>query len=320
MCALRFSMAPIVALVIGSFLSGCQTITGAPDRLYSIAEEKLLARDDVLPGLEVGYRSSGAETDRRFFRNEYIARRMYIIDVAYTEYEAALTHERQQFGFVSAVVAQSLSTAGAIVTGVNTVHVLSGLTGGVNASRGFFDSELLLTKTVQIAQGHMRAQRDRIARNILFQRAKSTLEYPLSAALHDLEDYYRAGTITAGLIEAVGAAGEDAQAASASKAAAQGVPEPEIIIRNPTAPLSRPLRTPVVISPTRLTEFERGLTAKEIREFQGAVCVTTDGELGPLGSTTRLAIQRELQASDQLLTERKGILLRRKLRNGVTCS
>src|SRR5439155_12797570 len=118
-------------------------------------------RDDVLPGLEVGYRSSGAEADRQFFRNEYIARRMYIIDVAYTEYEAALTHERQQFGFVSAVVAQSLSTAGAIVTGVNTVHVLSGLTGGGNASRVFFDSELVLIKSMMIVKGHMRAHGDR---------------------------------------------------------------------------------------------------------------------------------------------------------------
>src|ERR1700681_914819 len=262
-------------------LADCQTVRGGPDRLYSVEEEKLDARDDVLPRALAGYNSARSDVERIFFRNEYIARRMYIIDVQYTDYETALTRERQEFGFASAVVSQGLSTAGAVFTPVNTVRTLSALASGVNASRGFYDSELLLTKTVQIAQGHRRAQRDGVARTILFQKAKSSLDYPISAALHDLEDYYRAGTVTAGLIEAVGVAGQDAQQAAIDKARAQGIPDPEtgrtMLITDPTKPISKPR----IISGTNAAggnKFEQSLKPAELADLRKFVCMPSSAK------------------------------------------
>jgi hypothetical protein len=38
-----------------------------------------------------------------------------------------------------------------------------------------------------------------------------------------------------------------------------------------------------------------------------------------MGSETRLAIKRVLGADDEILTDRKGVLLRRRLRAGVEC-
>lgn len=91
------------------------------------------------------------------------------------------------------------------------------------------------------------------------------------------------------------------------------------IIRDANVPMSRPPRMPPTFSPTRLNSYEEFLTRDEIEDFQRAVCVSPDGDLGPIGSATRLAIQHALGAQDQILTDRKGILLRRKLRSGVTC-
>jgi hypothetical protein len=91
------------------------------------------------------------------------------------------------------------------------------------------------------------------------------------------------------------------------------------IIRDATVPMSRPAKAPRVVLPTRFGSFEESLTTRDIEAFQRAVCVTPSGDLGPLRSETRLAIQRALGASDETLTDRKGILLRRKLRAGVTC-
>jgi hypothetical protein len=256
----------VVACMGLALLTGCQTVQGGPERLYTIAEERTDARDVTLPEYLNGYKLARSETERLFFRNEYIARRMYIIDVEYTDYETALTKERQEFGFASAVVSQGLSTAGAVFTPANTARTLSALASGVNSSRGFYDSELLLTKTVQIAQGHMRAQRDRIARVILLQKNKSSLDYPISAALHDLEDYYRAGTITAGLIEAVGAAGQDAQIAADQKAQAQGIPDPE-------APLPQAL--------PKQPSFAEQPPSQDVTGFQAALCLPQNGKVGP---------------------------------------
>ncbi|MGT2439132.1 hypothetical protein ACU4GH_28975 [Bradyrhizobium betae] len=204
----------IVAFVcLGLSLGGCKTVEGSPDHLYSIEEEKLDAREDVLPRALAGYNAARSDAERIFYRSEYVARRMYVIDVEYTQYETALTRERQEYGFISSVAAQGLSTAGAVFTPVNTVRTLSALSSGVSASKGFYDSDLLLTKTVQIAQAHMRAQRDRVARTILIQKAKSSLNIrsPLRSTISRITT--ARGRSRRVLIEAVGVAGEDAQAA-----------------------------------------------------------------------------------------------------------
>jgi hypothetical protein len=142
---------------------------------------------------------------------------MYIIDAEYSQYEAALTSERQKFGFASAVVQQGLTTAGVLVTPVATTKILSGLAGAVGATKGFYDSEIIIAKTIQIAQGQMRAQRDIAAKRILLRRGEPITTYPLSAALSDLEEYYRAGTLNSGLIKAAEDAGVAASTAAADR-------------------------------------------------------------------------------------------------------
>jgi hypothetical protein len=208
----------IAFVVVALPLAGCETFRGRPGRLYSIAEELANARE-TLPTIAASYRSAATEDDRKFHRTEYIALRMYIIDAEFTEFETALTKERGEFGFTTALVTQGLTTAGAVFTPANTVRTLSALAGGVNASRGFYDSELLVNKTIQIVQSQMEAQRDIVAARIIGKVDYSTRTYPLSAALHDLEDYYRAGTLTAGLIKASAEAGEAAKEAALNKEA-----------------------------------------------------------------------------------------------------
>ena len=218
--ALRRRYVAVAAFVLaGPILSGCETFRGRPDRIYTVAEEVANARE-ALPGIATSYEFASTDNDRMFYRNEYIARRMYIIDAEFTEFETALTRERGEFGFTTALVTQGLTTAGAVFTPVNTVRTLSALAGGVNASRGFYDSELLVNKTIQIVQAQMEAKRDIVAARIFRKVDFPPRTYPLSAALHDLEDYYRAGTLTAGLIKAAAEAGEAAKDASLQKEAA----------------------------------------------------------------------------------------------------
>ena len=217
------------ALLIGLLMSGCiSTIQGGPDRLYSVDDEVARARilldgSDVVPGLVAQYyavdpRSTTAEDQRRYFRNEIVARRMYVIDVEYSEYEANLTSERQKFGFVTTTGAAGLGIASTMVAPVQTARILSGVGAGLLAAKGAYDSEIVIAKTLQIVQGYMRAQRDNVAsRRIIPRLNDPTTLYPLSSALHDLEDYYRAGTFTAGLIPALQEAGGAAQVAADEK-------------------------------------------------------------------------------------------------------
>jgi hypothetical protein len=212
-------------MLAGLFLSGCKTVQGGPDRLYTVPEEVAQARTmldvaapDGIPGLVERYYRERDEMELRRLRNDIIARRMYIIDVEYSEYEEALTSERQKFGFLTTAAATALGIASTLTTPVKSAQIVAGVGTAVLASRGIYDSEVVVAKTLQIVQGYMRAARDNVAsRQILPRVNESTVTYPLSAALHDLEDYYRAGTFTAGLIPALRDSGVAAQAASEEK-------------------------------------------------------------------------------------------------------
>jgi hypothetical protein len=206
--ALAFS----VLLLAGLFLSGCKTIDG-PDRMYSLAEEVAAARLTV-ETLTAQYYGGGAN---EVVRNEIISRRMYIIDVEYSQYEQALTRERQEVGFITSTTAQGLNVAGALFTPAQTVRILSGLAGGVGAVRGYYDSEVVIAKTIQIAQGQMRFLRDKVSDKIRLAMAQPLGKYPLSLAMTDVEEYYRAGTLAAGLIKAVGDSGSAADMAALDK-------------------------------------------------------------------------------------------------------
>ncbi len=215
-----------LALMAGSaapFLSGCATLEGDPERLYPVAEEASRARAQLdgtvdAAGLQARYYGASTDNERIYFRNEIVASRMYLIDVEYSAYEAALTSERQKFAFASSVAGQGLNTAGALFTPASTTKILSGLSGAVGATKGYYDSDIVIAKTIQIAEGQMRAQRDIVGKRILQRRAESAKTYPLSAAMSDVEDYYRAGTLNSGLIEAASQSGDAAANAAEERA------------------------------------------------------------------------------------------------------
>jgi hypothetical protein len=205
-------------LLVALLTTGCMTIQGGPDRVYSSAEEVTYARQ-LLPWLAEQYTTArGSPTEQRYYRNEYVARRMYIIDVEYSEYEAALTGDRQKFGFIATTAATGLGIASTLTTPLRSAQLLSGIGAGILGARGAYDSEIVMAKSLQIVQGHMRAQRDIVATRILPRVNDPVDTYTLSMALHDLEDYYRAGTFTAGLIPALEESGLAAKNAAEDKA------------------------------------------------------------------------------------------------------
>ena len=321
LCAPTFGVLLGVALVN----SGCQTLTGEPERLYTMGEEAAAARDVELPKISAAYDAAMTDPDRMRFRNEYVARRMYIIDLAYTEFETALTRERQEFGLGSALTAQGLSTAGAVFTAAHTVRLLSALASGANAARGFYDSELLVNKSIQIVQSQMQSKRDDVATRIFSRVRESTLTYSLSAALHDLEDYYRAGTLTSGLIKAAAEAAISAQTSAENKAAAIGA---QAVITD----VRQPLPTPQPFtSGSGLNGFERAITDDVKRMMLTALCVPSPpSTFGPLDSAARKTLsdffdaagmgKSQTVASTAMRNKLNKAILKVKANHGGTCT
>ena len=193
-----FSARIFAGVVIAVALSGCIPSTRTPDRLYPVAfemEQVRAGQEDLIQQYRALILSNdGARA--RLARNEIIGQRMYAIDVQYTQYETALTREVQEVGFGALTTAGALGTASTLFTPVATKSILSGLSTAVLATKGHYDSEILLAQTIKTIQKQMRASRNLIAAGITARMAQSVADYPLPIALSDVEDYYNAGTLT----------------------------------------------------------------------------------------------------------------------------
>ena len=136
---------------------------------------------------------------------------MYAMDMQYTAYKSGLTRERQGVGFGAALATIGLTTASTLVASVATKDILTGTAGAVTGARAAYDSDVLLAHSVQWIQSQMRTKRSAIAERILRGMKASTVNYPLAAALTDLEEYYRAGTFTGGMLATTETLGADAR-------------------------------------------------------------------------------------------------------------
>lgn len=187
-----------VLAFLGTLTAGC-SVSDGPPRLYTVAEETASIRANM-PQINLAQFSLMDEATRMKYRNDWIAGRMYAIDIQYTTFEGELTKERQAVGFGAAAAALALNTAAGLTTPVVTKNVLTGVSSVVTGTRAAYDSDVLLAHSIQWIQNQMRTQRTGIAGRIFLGMKASTADYTLAQALYDLEDYYRAGTFTAGLL------------------------------------------------------------------------------------------------------------------------
>lgn len=188
-----------VFLTLGGLVSGCASFEGGPPRLYAVADETAIIRNQ-LAEFNLAEFSRLNEASRRQQRNDWIGARMYAVDLNYTAYESNLTRERQGVGLGATLATLGLTTASTLATHIATKDTLTAVAGVVTGARAAYNDEVLIAHSIQWIQSQMRAQRARVAQRILLGMRMSTQDYPLPAALSDLEEYYRAGTFTGGII------------------------------------------------------------------------------------------------------------------------
>lgn len=269
----RWGRYAVIALAIAT--SGCIATTRNPERLFPIAaemEQLRLGQDDLIKQYWTIFatNSEGART----LRNEIITQRMYAIDVQYTQYETALTREIQEVGFGSLTTAGGLTTAATLVASAGAKTILSALATAVLNTKGHYESQVLLAQTMRAIQKQMRLSRNNVAIVIAGKMTLNVADYPLWAALSDLEDYYQAGTLTSGVIDistTVGTQEAESKVTKAAVSLADPAVRRSMIIESAAAPILEPPRFSVM-NPAGLTEFERrGLTPARIREMECVV-------------------------------------------------
>lgn len=194
-------------------LAGCTaSIQGAPPRLLPISTESEVLKAVAGPD---GYKAyaEAAEPRRSAIRNQIIYSRMYAIDLAYSQYEMRLTREGQSVGFLGTLAQLGISTAGTFSGGEQAKTILHAAATGVTGAKEAYQKEILIERTISVLQQQMQARRQSVKAKIIGRTSHGADAYPLELALSDVEEYYRAGTITGALIAAAEDAGTSLQAA-----------------------------------------------------------------------------------------------------------
>ena len=274
-------LAAMVAVVCAAMtLGGCLPSTReGPDRLFPIADETAAIKSAVQTA-DLFSQSAG-------YRNSYVLARMYAADLAYYQYEASLTHERQDVSFASDVVNIGLTSAVPLVSAKATKDVLGAAASALTGIRNAYDDDILLNRTIQILQGEMRANRAQVASTIYLRLKRSISNYPMPLALSDLEDYYRAGTISGALLAVSTNVAHEVDEAQLERNQIVA----NIVIKDENAPIV-PMHSGTRISPLDAggTPVDAPLSSKEVQEIQALVCAKVDGKLGPKDSETRTKI------------------------------
>jgi hypothetical protein len=292
----KFLWAFAVALV----LSGCIPSTHPPERLFPIAYEMDLIRTsqgDLASQYSATFLSSPAQA--KLIRNEIIAQRMYAIDVQYTLYENALTRETQEVGFGALTTAEGLSTAATLVTPAATKTILSAAATAVLAIKGHYDSQILLAQAMRNIQKQMRASRNMIAAGISAKLVQGVSDYPLSAALSDLEEYYAAGTLTSGVIDTSTTVGiRETETKNIKQDVTQAPPALRAaILRDATTPMAAPAQLPVIVQQGSGFREQR-LLPSVIKQLQRVVCLEVDGKFSAQLRTRAIAHLNKIKQKD----------------------
>jgi hypothetical protein len=210
----RVSFAHSFCLLI--LLSGCSTFAEGPERLFNYDSEQSNIRAQIgAPNFDRYFSLSGPA--RRVYRNDYVLTRMYAMDLAYTKYEANLTTDEQAGDLIAAATTIALTTTSSLLTPGTTAQILTGTAGALTGVKAAYNEKVLLRNSIQLLQTQMRANRALVSSRIIQRLGSDDASYPLPLALSDLEEYYRAGTLTGAAIKAQATVSDSEQVAEQAR-------------------------------------------------------------------------------------------------------
>ena len=134
----------ITTLFLCIALSGClPSVSGGPKRLFTVDEETASIKRQIGPVQFKEYYQL-PEPQRASYRNEYIAARMYAIDLAFSAFDEALTRERQKDGFCRGRrQSEPCPTASTLVSPPGTKDLLSAAATALAGLKASYGNDIL---------------------------------------------------------------------------------------------------------------------------------------------------------------------------------
>lgn len=192
-------------LAVGLFVAGCEAgLRGEPEAgvmidrngaeadMLTVAIRQELTEEKLTAALRDGASS--------YERNQIIFARLAEIDRFYFSYELELSREARKSGLFNSIVGVAAGIGGTLAGSEAVSQGFSAASTAVAGTSAAFSEEVLIDKTIQALTAQMRAGRNEQKTNILGRMTKNTRDYPLLAALADIESYRQAGTLLGALL------------------------------------------------------------------------------------------------------------------------
>ncbi len=157
-----------------------------------------------------------AETDpkkKRDIRNEIINAHIFIIDLYFYKSSQLTSFGRTAFNLGSDLAVLGLGLAGPLAPAATTKNVLTPIIAGITGAKTPVDKDIFYEQSMPALISKCEA-----LRQVRFNEIDKKLDlgidqYPLTAALSDLEQYFQAGTIPYALVQITATAGAQAEKA-----------------------------------------------------------------------------------------------------------
>jgi hypothetical protein len=197
----------VVVGIMLTTLGGCVALSDGPERVYTVNDQATYVRENW--PIPIPTPTDGAN---KINRNSFVTARMYFIDLEFNPYFARLTTQNQAgtlAGDTALVATTFLST---VLASSATKTALSAAATGIASVRTDINQDVLLSHTIQLLQLQMETSRNHIRARIQQNLQYCEIgEYTVWQALTDVEDYYRAGTLSGALESLAAATGNNAQ-------------------------------------------------------------------------------------------------------------
>lgn len=189
----KLNLILVLVLILSLLAGGCATIRNYPTRSAD-AWGEAAALNDMFP-LSGYFNPAYSETQREIYRNNLINARILAIDLNFEKFQQDLVREGVFTDLGTDWAILGLTGAGAVVPLTQTKTVLAAISTGITGAKTSVDKNLFFKKTIAALITQMKADRKSLLLTIRQKMQEDTDRYPLTAALIDLEDYYKAGTL-----------------------------------------------------------------------------------------------------------------------------
>lgn len=190
---------PALVLPLLITLIGCSTISGRPQSPLEFSTGKTDANDaealinKYSQDFAKHATEDGIDTDEK--RNALISKALTIMDYRYAEFISDTETGRKNKEMLTDVVELSMNLAGTAVGAAGTKTILAAISAGVNGIGGAIDKNYFYEKTFPSLVAQMNADRKKAMVYIIKGTTLPLREYPWPQAVHDLIEYYNAGTL-----------------------------------------------------------------------------------------------------------------------------